>query len=203
MKSNEVYRANKNLSLGKAINTYCKTIDPKAKPSVDILAQIVSLYKTRTKIYEIKSASVQPIREQVSHILSTELESINDSIVPGNAIAINEGYIKPIYDTISGYFPPNQRRDLLNLLHGKSINNKIVFQEDCNKLCAVFWYLLQFQDKIISNNKKETAEWICKYFQFIKAKTIRECSLSNVLKNLHSQTMLCAHPIPQMEKITK
>jgi hypothetical protein len=201
IRSNEIYEANKNLEFGDAIEIFCQKIDPESRPETEILAEIVSHYKIKSK----DPAELHSLLPGVTSTNQIEIEPkesfVSQNSIPTITINIKSDRINPIYNLLKEYFLENERPDLLNLLNGKSIKTKLTFRSSAAKLSHVFWYLSQYQLQIVTNSKKDIVQWLCDNFQYFRNKEINAFDEENVRKSIMVQKSEYENPIPDLEKI--
>lgn len=101
-------------------------------------------------------------------------------------ITIDKKVIDLIIRILSIYFDEFDIKDLMDVLNGKTIDRKLVFLDNGNKLVDVF-FVLKEKGKI-RENKREIKEWICTNFQYRNnRKVIKDFNEGNVHKILTKQ----------------
>ncbi|HWW41413.1 hypothetical protein [Pedobacter sp.] len=201
IQSFEIYESNKNMGFADAIEFFCNKKDPTSEPATEVLAEMVSLYKIKSK----NPAEIHSLLPEVTTPIQIEIEEKVDSTSQDSSslltISIKSDRINQIYNLLKEYFAETERPDLLNLLNGMSIKNKLTFKSSAVKFSHVFWYLSQHQLQIATNSRKDIVHWICDNFHYTRNNEINEFDEENVRKSIMIQVSEYDSPIPGLDKI--
>lgn len=201
IRSNEIYESNKNLKFGDAIEIFCQKEDPASRPETEVLAEMVSLYKIKSK----NPAEMHSLLPEVKSTIQSEIKEKEDLTSCGflSIITVNikSDKITPIFNLLKDYFTENEKADLLGLLNGKRIKNKLTFKSGAAKFSHVFWYLSQHQLQIVTNPRKEIVQWICDNFNYTRNNEINKFNKESVRKSIMIQVSEYTNAIPDLNKI--
>ncbi|SDS22457.1 hypothetical protein SAMN04515667_1692 [Formosa sp. Hel1_31_208] len=100
-----------------------------------------------------------------------------------------------LFKVLEAYFDSKNHSELNQLLTEHEIQNKICFKSNANQFVMIFRQLHMHQ-KIIGT-LKNTEDWICKYFTYLKQKRVTDFNAENVHKILTKQS----YDIPKSKRI--
>lgn len=137
------------------------------------LIQVKSLADAVQELQKGNSKIVLPINFLINPELGTNNPEENKPVInklekfKNSIIYKNDEIIKKIHSELKGYFL-NSEQELLNLLEGEQVLEKLYFPHNQNKLVEVF-RRLKYNGFILSNDT-EIKNWICSNFMFRKQK---------------------------------
>jgi len=86
-----------------------------------------------------------------------------------NTITIDRQFTDRVFKALQHFFPEDQRSDLLRLIHGEEIDDKLLFQAAAVRLIYVFTRL-KFNGYIVQSIH-EIGNWICENLHYLDRKS--------------------------------
>lgn len=129
---------------------------------------------------------LQTILVRINEILTPQEgnsdERNKEASPPKKEIDLNPSIIQDVFNCLKGYFNNKEHHNLKLILLGNSIDKRLNFKSQQNKLTDVFFQL--HEQNLIFDSKEDTAYWLSEYFTYNNQGKQKNCSKSSCKDSL-------------------